>query len=197
MTNQLNRPSFNRWEVFQADFFNSGHAVQVQPLDPKTYPGTLSIGRDVYPLVQFHFHSPSEHVVGTKHFAAELHYVHIRSDGRMAVIGVLIEEGTKPNPYLQTILDNTPHEPNAHNTTSGLWIDPLRLLPSPQRGVFYTYAGSLTTPPCSEGVAWYVLNKPITATAEQIQQLQPFEPELNNREPQLLRGREVLRTLPK
>jgi len=146
ITNHLNRLNFNRWDVFKADFYNNGHAVQVQPLKPGDDAGTLSIGRDDYPLIQFHFHTPSEHVIGAKQFAAELHFVHIREDGRKAVVGVLIEKGETINPYLQTIINNMPRKPG-HNRNSGIWIDPMKLLPTTQRNVFHTYAGSLTTPP--------------------------------------------------
>jgi carbonic anhydrase len=168
------------------DFYNSGHAVQVNT--SSGYKGILKIGQDEYPLIQYHFHSPSEHVIGSETFPAEVHYVHIRGDGKIAVLGVMLKEGAE-NPAFQTILDNTPTTAGTHNANSGIKLDPAALLPK-NRKHFYTYAGSLTTPPCSEGVNWYVLAQPVTVSAEQIAQLEKLY-EKNNRLPQNLNGRTV------
>lgn len=168
------------------DFFNSGHAAQVNT--STGYKGELKIGNDAYPLTQFHFHAPSEHVIGNKTFPAELHFVHIRDDGRIAVLGVLLEEG-KFNETLQTVLDNVPMTPSTHNKTSGIEINPKSLLPH-SVSHFYTYAGSLTTPPCSEGVSWYVLSEAMTVSADQIKKLESLYNE-NARLPQALNGRVV------
>jgi len=148
------------------------------------------------PLTQFHFHTPSEHVIGERAFPAELHFVHIRPDGRIAVLGVLLKEGAE-NPAIQAILDNMPATTNppepVHNADSGVAIDPKRLLPK-HKSHFYTYAGSLTTPPCSEGVSWYVLAEPVEISAEQIAHLESFYND-NNRSPQNLNGRTVTGTI--
>ena len=168
------------------DFFNSGHAVQVN--SSAGYKGELKIGNDIYPLIQYHFHAPSEHVIGNKTFPAELHFVHIRDDGRIAVLGVLLEEG-KSNPALQDILDHVPVDAATHNKTSGIEINPKSLLPK-SVSHFYTYAGSLTTPPCSEGVSWYVLAEPVTISADQLSKLESLYKE-NARDPQALNGRVV------
>ncbi len=176
-----------RYTKFAADFVNNGHAVQDLPTAGDEYRGKLKIGPLDYPLIQFHFHTPSEHVIGGRHFPAELHFVHIRDDGRAAVVGVLIETGDKPNKTLQTIIDNTPSEPG-HNA-SDVIVNPNDLLPA-QRKPYYAYAGSLTTPPCREGIEWFVLARPITATAQQIAQLRSLEHD-NHRDPQPLNGRTV------
>jgi carbonic anhydrase len=168
------------------DFFNSGHAIQVNT--STGYKGQLWIGSDRYPLIQYHFHTPSEHVIGTKSHAAELHYVHVRPDGKMAVLGVFIKEGAA-NPNFQTILDNIPAEEGTHNVNGSLSLNPAALLPT-RRTNFYTYAGSLTTPPCSEGIAWYVLAEPITFSAEQLVALKALY-DRNIRLPQPLNGRVV------
>lgn len=183
--NSLNLLSVN-YRTDTPDFYNSGHAVQVNPSE--NYKGTLSIGKDVYPLTQFHFHAPSEHVIGTQTFAGELHFVHIRGDGRIAVLGVLLEEGAA-NPALQVILDNTPPSAKTHNPDTGISLNPRSLLPRDTKH-FYTYAGSLTTPPCSEGVGWYVLAQPLTVSAAQIAQLETLYAD-NNRVPQDLNSRVV------
>ena len=175
-----------KYPVDTPDFFNSGHAIQVNTsLD---YPGYVQIGGERYPLIQFHFHSPSEHVVGSRAFAAELHFVHVRDDGKMAVLGVLIEEGAE-NETLQTILDNIPLTEETHNPDTQIRIHPTKLLPQ-NKIHSYTYAGSLTTPPCSEGVNWYVLAEPLIASETQIRQLESFYSD-NVRFIQHLNGRSV------
>lgn len=171
-------------------FFNSNHGVQVNTsLD---YKGEIEIGGESYPLIQFHFHSPSEHVVGDKRFAAELHYVHIREDGKILVLAVAIEEGEE-NATFQTILDNAPSIGGKQNEVANMKIDPASLLPSSfhHRGEFFSITGSLTTPPCSEGVAWYFLPEPITISSVQLEQLREFYTN-NFRQPQKLNGRHIL-----
>ena len=161
-------------------FRNTGHAVQVS--FSKGYPGRLLVGNDVYPLVQFHFHTPSEHNVVTDHYPAgkqyggELHFVHQRDDGKLAVLGVFLDvsDDHAENPILKKILDNTPEEHDAYNQTSaGLRLDPSKLIPMESEHVFI-YAGSLTTPPCSEGVSWHVVSEPLKVAPSQIGQLQRF-----------------------
>ena len=154
--------------------YNSGHAVQVNM--PTTYTGQLSLGRDSYPLVQFHFHVPSEHSVvtsqGQQEYAGELHFVHQRADGKIVVLGVFLDdsgaESKDVTKTLDTILNNVPAIPsgktNATNTLTGQQLNPLALLPKGKTNVF-AYAGSLTTPPCSEGVNWYVLAEPIQVSS--------------------------------
>lgn len=167
-------------------FYNSGHGVQVNTSDD--YPGYLEIGNETYPLIQFHFHEPSEHVIGNKQFPAELHFVHVRDDGKIAVLGVLIEEGDY-HPAFQTVLDNMPAHEGVQNDQSGIRLNPEALLPRNTRE-HYSLAGSLTTPPCSEGVHWLVLAEPITISEAQLTQLKNFYTE-NARHVQDLNGRSV------
>ncbi|HMS82345.1 MAG TPA: carbonic anhydrase family protein [Nitrospira sp.] len=167
-------------------FRNTGHAVQVS--FSKGYPGKLFIGRELYPLVQLHFHAPSEHVVITdkhpsgKQYGGELHFVHQRDDGRLAVLGVFLDDSKHygENPILKKILENTPRKHDTYNQAgAGIALDPSKLIPG-ESGQVFTYAGSLTTPPCSEGVSWYVLSEPLKVTPAQIRQLDEFFP-LNSR----------------
>lgn len=167
-------------------FFNSGHGIQVNSSD--TYNGQLKIGNDSYPLIQYHFHAPSEHVINGETYPAELHFVHIRPDGKMAVLGVLLKEGAA-NKSLQTILDNVSKISSEHKADTGITLNPKSLLPK-SLSKFYTYAGSLTTPPCSEGVNWYVLANPVTVSGSQLAQLEELYKE-NARHPQALNGRAV------
>ncbi|WP_295627112.1 carbonic anhydrase [uncultured Nitrosomonas sp.] len=174
-------------------FFNSGHGVQVNTSE--NYAGALMIGEESFPLIQFHFHEPSEHVVEGKNFPAELHYVHINEDGRIIVLAVAVDIGEE-NPIFGTILDNTPHEERSKNVSAGIQINPAQLLPAdlnPANLDYYTLAGSLTTPPCSEGVQWYLLPKVITVSAAQLEQLKGFYTS-NARVAQDLNGRSLLST---
>lgn len=180
----------NNWKPFTADFYNTGHAIQVQPVDASTYKGTTKVGKDVYPLLQAHLHAPSEHTVNGQKFSAEMHFVNIRNDGRITVVGLFINEGAA-NEQIQLMLDNTPNTPEVktHNPTS-IVFDPRKLLPK-GNGKFFTYSGSLTTPPCTEGVNWYVYQKPITMSPEQLEKLKSFY-ERNDRDIQSLNGRELV-----
>lgn len=168
----LNVPSI-KWKTFQADFYNNGHSVQVQPTEDADESGTLWVGKDIYPLVQLHVHSPAEHVLSGLRYPVEIHFVHIRDDGRMAVIGVLASVGAA-NAEFQKILDNTPNTPGVptHNETQ-IPFNAKKLLPEGPK-TFFTYAGSLTTPPCTEGVSWFLYTRPITISAEQLASLESF-----------------------
>lgn len=180
---RLNNLKF-RYYADAPDFFNTGHAVQVNLSND--YQGELLVGKEAYPLIQMHFHEPSEHVIGAKKFPAELHFVHVREDGKIAVLGVLLEIG-KDNPVFQTILDNMPHEGGELKQDSGIWLNIASLLPE-KRDEYFTLAGSLTTPPCSEGVNWYILADATKISEVQLGQLKSFfsgnarlPQELNNR----------------
>lgn len=166
---KLNNLKF-RYYADKPDFFNTGHAVQVNLSND--YQGELLVGKEAYPLIQLHFHEPSEHVIGTKTFPAELHFVHVRDDGKIAVLGVLLETG-KDNSVFQTILENTPHQEGELKQNSNVWLSITNLLPE-KRDEYYTLAGSLTTPPCSEGVDWYVLTDTIEISETQLAQLKSF-----------------------
>ena len=120
----------------------------------------------------------------------EEHMLAVRENGKIAVLGVLIREGDE-NATIQTILENMPHTAEEDNADTGITIDPLSLLPQ-NRKDYYSLAGSLTTPPCSEGVDWYVLAEPITVSASQLDQLKVFYSG-NARDIQDLNGRSVSR----
>ena len=168
-------------------FFNSGHAAQVNTT--LAYKGGVSIGSDFYPLAQFHAHAPAEHVIGSQIYPAELHFVHIRHDGKIAVVGVFLQEGLKDNPAFEVFLNNMPTVAGEKNASSGILFSPAALLPA-RKTAFYTYAGSLTTPPCSEGVSWYVLANPITVSTAQLVKLETLYKD-NSRQPQALNERIV------
>lgn len=142
-------------------FVNNGHTLQ---FTPDAANATLTIGQDAFTLAQFHFHSPAEHTIDRRAYPLELHFVHRNQLGRLAVVGVFFEEGTE-NPALNALLQHLPHgqgDAAASNPT----VDLAALLPADR--TYYAYAGSLTTPPCTEGVRWNVLRTPVTASAQQI-----------------------------
>lgn len=142
-------------------FLNNGHTLQFN-LSGNT--SVLTIGQDAYGLVQFHFHSPAEHTLDRRAFPVELHFVHRNGAGQLAVVGVFIEEGAE-NPALASLLAAKPMgEGETH--ASQLEMDMNALLPTDR--AYFAYAGSLTTPPCSEGVRWNVLRTPIQASPAQI-----------------------------
>ncbi len=144
----------SRYEVV-----DNGHTVQVN----LTSGGTLTVDGHEYDLVQFHFHAPSEHTLDGTSYKMEVHFVHKDSEGKLAVVGVFFTEAAR-NPELDFVFDNMP-DLNDARPGVGL-IDPSRLLPEYRATV--RYAGSLTTPPCSEGVKWNVFLMPIQASKEQI-----------------------------
>jgi carbonic anhydrase len=131
-----------------ADVVDNGHAIQVNVKDG----GKLVLDGREYTLVQFHFHGHSEHTIDGKQFALEGHLVHKSADGHLAVVGVMFNEGEN-NPVLDNVLGGIGRN---------IRIDPQDLLPHDKKH-YYHYVGSLTTPPCTEGVQWYVLKQPMTA----------------------------------
>ena len=144
--------------------WNNGRTVQIVAKDGG---GLSEMGVD-YRLLQVHFHAPSEHVVKGEHAPLEAHFVHQAADGTLAVRGVLFAEGAE-NPTLAALLEHLPETPGDPTTVAGATIDPGGLLPA-DRGI-YRYIGSLTTPPCSEGVHWHVVAARATASKAQIERL--------------------------
>lgn len=142
---------------------DNGHTVQVNVSGGN---GLTVMGRR-YELVQFHFHLPSEERVNGRQFNMVAHLVHKDAQGRLAIVAVLLERGPddRPQPVLQAVWANLPLE-KGETLQAQVPLDLNQLLPE-QRG-YYTYMGSLTTPPCSEGVLWMVMRQPVQVTAQQI-----------------------------
>lgn len=126
---------------------------------------TLTVNSQEYELFQFHFHTPSEHTLKGEASGMELHLVHQNQAGEYAVVGVFIEEGEE-NPLLATIFNNLPAENGTK--TDDVTLNASDFLPSERS--YWSYSGSLTTPPCTEGVSWYVLDTPIEVSEEQMNQ---------------------------
>lgn len=148
---------------------DNGHTVQVA-VGPGNY---LSVAGRTYELQQFHFHRPAEERVNGKGFEMVVHLVHKDPEGHLAVLALLLERG-KPQPTIQTVWNNLPLE-KGDTATPSIVLDPNDLLP--QRRDYYTFMGSLTTPPCTEGVLWMVMKEPVQASPAQLalfSRLYPF-----------------------
>lgn len=122
------------------------------------------IGKE-YELIQFHFHRPGEERINGQSFDMTVHLVHKAYDGKLAIVAVPVKRGSE-HPVIQTLWNYLPLEPNVDVYPPGVAIDLNELLPE-QRG-YLTHMGSLTTPPCSEGVLWLVMQTPIQLSSEQI-----------------------------
>lgn len=141
-------------------FHNNGHTLQLD-IPAGQF---ATIGGMRYDLLQAHFHDPSEHHLDGKTYAMELHFVHKNAAGGLAVLGVLMNEGAA-NAALAPLWAAMPTAIGKEKSTM-VDFDPNALLPADR--VHFKYEGSLTTPPCSEGVAWHVLRTPIDVSAEQV-----------------------------
>lgn len=139
---------------------DNGHTVQVSVGD-----SSITVTGKTYELIQFHFHKPSEEKVNGKSFDMVAHLVHKADDGQLAVVAVLLERGSE-NPFIQTLWNNMPLEKNVPVEPPDLAVNPLSFLPAGRN--YYTYMGSLTTPPCTEGVLWLVMKQPVQVSGEQI-----------------------------
>jgi len=139
---------------------DNGHTVQVAVGD-----NSLSLTGKTYELVQFHFHRPSEEKIDGQRFEMVVHLVHKSDDGQLAVVAVLLERGNE-NPFVQTLWNNLPLEKHTEVVPPTATIDLNTLLPSNRN--YYTYMGSLTTPPCTEGVLWLVMKQPVQVSPDQI-----------------------------
>jgi carbonic anhydrase len=124
----------------------------------------LNVGNRMYELVQFHFHRPSEERINGKGYEMVVHLVHKDAEGHIAMLALLLERG-KPQPVIQTVWNNLPLEKYDTAAPSTV-IDPLELLPA--RRDYYTFMGSMTTPPCQEGVLWIVMKEPVQASPQQM-----------------------------
>lgn len=167
-----------------ADAINNGHSIQVNYSEGDF----LTIGEQQFQLLQYHFHSPSEHTIAGKHFPMEMHFVHKSADGKLAVVGVFIEEG-KHNAAFDPIWSNLPNAKGKEYHLEQVKVDVNSLLPAKTSS--YRYDGSLTTPPCSEGVKWIVMSTPIQLSAKQIETFRNIM-KGNNRPVQGLNGRSVI-----
>lgn len=174
---------------------NNGHTIEV------AYPegSWIEVDSTQYQLLQFHFHAPSEHTVEGKPFDMEMHLVHKSEHGNLAVVGVLIEQGSH-NFAFDPVWAHLPAIPGEAQRVENITVAPHLMLPphgpvtdgTPQYFPnCYHYDGSLTTPPCSEGVKWLVMTTPIEMAEAQISAFSAIIHE-NNRPVQPLNGRKLI-----
>jgi carbonic anhydrase len=166
------------------DIFNNGHTVQIN------FKGgnMLALDNGAFQMKQVNFHAPSENTIHDKSFPLEAHFVHADSKGNLAVIGVMFTEG-KSNPALAKLWEQLPEEEGEPIALKNR-VTPSELMPD-NKG-YYRFSGSLTAPPCSEGVRWLLMKNPITASKEQIDAFKKAVHHSNNRPVQALNGRVII-----
>ncbi|MEQ1602960.1 MAG: carbonic anhydrase family protein [Methylophilaceae bacterium] len=177
-------PLMGRQDVPTKNIFNNGHTVQVNFKEGNT----LVLDGVIFNMKQVHFHSPGENKIHDKSFPMEAHFVHADAKGNLAVIGVMFKEGAA-NAALEKLWSQMPKEisePVALKSN----VNASELLP--ENRSYYRFSGSLTTPPCSEGVRWLLMKSPITASKAQIKAFEQAVHHPNNRPIQPLNGRVVL-----
>jgi len=167
---------------------NNGHTIEVEYEEGSK----IIIEEEEFELLQFHFHSPSEHTLKGANFPMEMHLVHRNEEGELAVIGVFIKEGKRQNKNFKNVWDFLPPVAGQEREVN-MVINVDEMLPE-ERG-YFAYKGSLTTPPCSEGVEWMLLKEPVSLSRRQIRKfkiaLRLSCCEQNNRPTQPLNGREI------
>jgi carbonic anhydrase len=171
------------YEPTVLNIINNGHAIQVN-MDPGSY---IELDGMRYDLLQFHFHTLSEHTVDDEYSVMEMHLVHKSQEDNLAVIGVWMDEGDA-NQALAPIWAHMPSDVGPGQRYQNVQINPADLLPASRQT--YRYSGSLTTPPCSEGVKWVMMVESIPVSMDQVQAFARTFPS-NNRPVQPLNGREV------
>jgi carbonic anhydrase len=172
------------YEAGGYEVVNNGHTVQINMKDGSS----ITVDGIRFNLKQFHFHSPSENHIGGKSFSLEAHLVHADKDGNLVVVAVMFDEGS------------------ANDTVKAAWLEmpkaegkkalPVMASPSgllPEERDYYRYSGSLTTPPCTEGVRWFVLKKPMTVSKEQVSAFRETLGFANNRPIQPAYARQILK----
>ena len=163
---------------------NNGHSVQVNVREGDF----ITLDGERFVLQQFHFHAPSENTLNGKSFPMEAHFVHMDADGEIAVVAVMFETGAA-NPELEKIWQQMP-EKTGETVTLKSNVALSALLPKDL--THYRYSGSLTTPPCTEGVRWLVIKQPQTLSEQQLEKFQHVLHHANNRPVQSLHGRVIV-----
>lgn len=163
---------------------NNGHTIQVDVQGDNS----ISVRGSRYRLVQFHFHTPSEESVNFKRFAMVAHLVHKNDEGQLAVVAVLLDPGTAPNILIDKVWTYMPLDAGDRVRMPRELLNMNELLPADQR--YYQFIGSLTTPPCTEGVLWMVLKQPVQISRTQLRLFTQLYP-LNARPVQPVNGRPV------
>ncbi|MCH8623027.1 carbonic anhydrase family protein [Undibacterium sp. TS12] len=163
-----------------AEVINNGHTIQLNlPAG-----SSMKVGSDEANLLQFHFHTPSEEKINGKTYPLVAHFVHKNADGKLFVVAALFKTG-KENAALAPVFSALPAEGKPNTLAS---FDPAAVLP--ENRAYYKFMGSLTTPPCSDGVRWHVLKQPVELSKAQLAAFKKMYP-MNARPVQPLNGRVV------
>lgn len=165
---------------------NNGHTIQAG--EAKSTRDTIVLDGKTWTLQQFHFHAPSENTIHGKTYAMEMHLVHSNAEGELVVVAVMFDQGAK-NEALEELWRKMPAQAG-QSATLATALDLNRLLPDNK--TYWRFSGSLTTPPCSEGVTWIVLKHPLTLSADQLEKFSHTLHHANNRPVQSLHGRIVV-----
>lgn len=144
---------------------NNGATIRVNYHDAPGAGNFLIVGDTRYQLTQFHFHRPSEEYIEGKPYAMEVHLMHQSSDGKVAGVTVFLESGAA-NSAVQKLWDHMPPSESKELEIPGVEVDPRGLIP--HNIAYFMYAGSVTAPPCTEGVTWFVLKTPVDISPAQI-----------------------------
>ncbi len=184
-TSGLEKIDFN-YRTAASSIINNGHTVQVNMKGGSS----IKIDGIEFNLKQFHFHTPSENEIGGKSFPLEAHFVHASKDGKLAVVALMFEDG-KENPILKKLWSKMPYQAGGDNKCGLPSTDMDKLLPSSRD--YYRFNGSLTTPPCSEGVRWFVLKDYSHISKAQVKSFLKAVHHKNNRPIQALNARKVMK----
>lgn len=164
------------------DVINNGHSIQFD-FEEGDY---IKINGDAYELVQFHFHEPAEHTIQGVRYPLVIHMVHKNKEGKFAVIAIMAKESKESNETFE-FLDK--HLPVKINESIEVKEDFNLNKVLPENQAYYTYTSSLTTPPCTEGVQWFIFKNPVDVSLKMINDLKRIMPINNFRNVQELNGR--------
>lgn len=172
------------YQAKDKSIINNGHTLQLNVHDGDK----LLVDGTEFTLLQFHFHTPSENQINGKAYPLELHFVHSDDKGNLAVVGVMFEQG-KANPAIADILKMVPATVNVAEAVAKP-VSLADLMPGDKS--YFRFSGSLTTPPCTEGVRWLVMKQPVTLSADQIDAFKKILGDNNSRPVQPLNGRVII-----
>ncbi|OTQ32231.1 carbonic anhydrase [Gilliamella apicola] len=172
------------FETGKQEIVNNGHTIQVNV----TGNNQLILDEQIFTLQQFHFHTPSENTIKGKHYPMEAHFVYKNKAGELTVVALMFNNG-EANPEIAKAWQQMPAEVN-NKIILDKAVDINTLFP--KKLDYYRFSGSLTTPPCTEGVRWIVLEQAVTASDEQIQKFHSTMHHDNNRPVQPLNGRVIV-----
>lgn len=177
-------PILFKYDTLSTEIVNTGHSLQTGAVGG----GSIEVSGQVFELKQFHFHTPSENHIEGKSFAMEAHLVHEGSNRSLAVVAVLFEEGAE-NPAIAKLWAQMPRQPGDRQTVPGRF-SASELLPANKD--YYRFNGSLTKPPCTEGVWWFVMKEPLTVSQAQVDSFLEVLHHENNRPVRPVNARPIL-----